>query len=108
MHRKAKKAALQSAILSRLIDSEVVLVDRLEFVSPSTKKMADILKRLEIKEGCLVVIKEFSEMVWKSCRNIYNVKLRIASDLNAYDVVRFNKILMVRDVLDGLKLGKSN
>lgn len=100
MHRKAKKAALQSAILSKLIDNEVVLIDKLELDSPSTKKMATLLKCLDIRDSCLVVIQEFDETIWKSFRNIYNVKLRVASDLNAYDVIKYKKLLVVKDVLD--------
>ncbi|GAX62259.1 50S ribosomal protein L4 [Candidatus Scalindua japonica] len=103
MHRKAKKVALQSAILSKLKDNEVVLVDKLELDSPSTKKMANLLKSLEIREGCLLVIREFDETIWKSTRNIYNVKVRVSSDLNAYDVVKYKKLLVVKDVLDNLK-----
>ncbi len=103
MHRKAKKVALQSAILSRLIDNEVILVDKLEMDSPSTKKLAGLLKCLEIRESCLIVVQEFDETIWKSCRNIYNVKLRVASDLNAYDVVKYKKLLIVKDVLENLK-----
>ncbi len=103
MHRKAKKVALQSAILSKLIDNEVILINGLELDSPSTKKMATLLKCLDIRESCLIVMQEFDETIWKSSRNIYNVKLRVASDLNAYDVIKYKKLLIVKDVLDGLK-----
>ena len=103
MHRKAKKVALQSAILSKLIDNEVILINELELDSPSTKKMATLLKCLDIRESCLIVMQEFDETIWKSSRNIYNVKLRVASDLNAYDVIKYKKLLIVKDVLDGLE-----
>jgi large subunit ribosomal protein L4 len=103
IHRKAKKVALQSAILSKLIDNEVILIDKLALDSPSTKKLASLLKSLEIRESCLIVMQEFNEAVWKSCRNIYNVKLRVASDLNAYDVVKYKKLLIVKDVLENLR-----
>jgi large subunit ribosomal protein L4 len=103
IHRKAKKVALQSAILSKLIDNEVILIDKLGLDSPSTKKLASLLKSLEIRESCLIVMQEFNEAVWKSCRNIYNVKLRVASDLNAYDVVKYKKLLIVKDVLENLR-----
>ena len=103
IHRKAKKVALQSAILSKLIDNEVVLIDKLVFDLPSTKKLANLLKCLDIRDGCLIVMQEFNETIWKSSRNIYNVKLRVASDLNAYDVIKYKKLLIVRDVLDNLK-----
>ena len=103
IHRKAKKAALQSAILSKLIDGEVILIDKFEFDLPSTKKMASLLKCLEIRESCLIVTQVFDETIWKSSRNIHNVKLRVGSDLNAYDVVKYKKLLIVKDVLDNIK-----
>ena len=103
INRKAKKVALQSAILSKLQDNEVVIIDKLEFDSPSTKKMANLLKSLGIKESCLIVIPELNETIWKSSRNIYNLKVRVASDLNAYDVIKYKKVLIVKDVLDNIK-----
>jgi len=103
IHRKAKKAALQSAILSKLQDNEVILIDKLEFDSPSTKKMANLLKSLGIRESCLIVIPELNETIWKSSRNIYNLKVRVASDLNAYEVVKYKRLLIVKDVLDNIK-----
>ena len=103
MHRKARKVALQSAILSKLKDNEVVLIDKLEFDSPSTKKMASLLKCLGVSESCLIVIPELNETIWKSSRNIYNLKVRVASDLNAYEVIKYKKLLIVKEVLDNLK-----
>lgn len=103
MHRKARKLALQSAILAKLIDKEVILIDKLEFVSPSTKTMAGLLKTLGIRESCLIVIPESNETIWKSSRNIYNLKVRVASDMNAYDVIKHKKLLIVKEALDGLK-----
>ncbi|MBS1258425.1 MAG: 50S ribosomal protein L4 [Candidatus Scalindua arabica] len=102
MNRKAKKAALQSAILSKLQDNEVVIIDKLEFDSPSTKKMANLLKSVEIRESCLIVMPELNEVIWKSSRNIYNLKVCVASDLNAYDVIKYKKLLIVKDVLDSI------
>ncbi len=103
MHRKAKKVALQSALLSKLKDSEVVLIDKLEFDFPSTKKLANLLRSLGIMESCLIVIPELNDNVWKSSRNIYNLKVRVVSDLNAYDVIKYKKLLIVKDALDSLK-----
>ncbi len=103
IHRKAKKIALQSAILSKLMDNEVILIDKLELETPSTKKLANLLKSLEVRESCLIVIQKFDETIWKSSRNIYNVKLRVASDLNTYDVIKHKKLLIVKDVLDNIK-----
>ncbi|ODS33781.1 MAG: 50S ribosomal protein L4 [Candidatus Scalindua rubra] len=103
INRKAKKVALRSAILAKLKDNEVFLVDKLEFDSPSTKRMASLLKSLGIKESCLIVILNKNEMIWKSSRNIYNLAVKVASDLNAYDVIKYNRLLIVREALESLK-----
>ncbi len=103
MHRKAKKVALQSALLSKLKDNEVLLIDKLEFDSPSTKKLANLLKNLGIEGSCLIVIPGLDDAVWRSSRNIYNLKLRVVSDLNAYEVIKYKKLLIVKEALDSLK-----
>ena len=104
--RKAKKVALYSAILAKLQDNEVVLIDKLEFDCPSTKRMANLLKSVGIEDSCLIVIPDRDEAVWKSSRNIYGLMVMIASDLNAYDVVRHKKLLIVKDALEALSMNK--
>ncbi len=61
--RKAKKVALYSAVLSKLQDNEVVVIDELVFNSPSTKRMVSLLKSLGIEDSCLVVISNNDETV---------------------------------------------
>ncbi len=104
MHRKAKRVALQSALLSKLKDNEVLLIDKLEFDVPSTKKLASLLRGLGIMESCLIIIPELNDTIWKSARNVYNLKVRVASDLNAYDVIKYKKLLIVKESLDCLKV----
>ncbi len=101
--RKAKKVALYSAILAKLKDNEVVLINKLEFDCPSTKRMANLLESLGIKDSCLIIIPNKDEIIWKSSRNIYKLMVKVASDLNAYDVVRHKMLLITKDALDNLK-----
>ncbi|MGR3310515.1 MAG: 50S ribosomal protein L4 [Candidatus Brocadiales bacterium] len=98
--KKAKKVALKSALLSRFVDNEVIVVDRLDFDLPSTRKMAQLLSTLNVKGSCLIVIPERSETVWKSARNIPLVKVMIVSELNAYDVLKKDVLLMTKDALN--------
>ena len=104
--RKAKKVALYSAILAKLKDNEVVLINKLEFDCPSTKRMANLLESLGIKDSCLIIIPNKDEIIWKSSRNIYKLMVKVASDLNAYDVVRHKMLLITKDALDNLKYEK--
>ena len=103
MPRKAKKVALYSAILAKLKDREVILIDKLVFESPNTKKMANLLGSLNINGSCLIVMENRDEVVWKSSRNISNLNVKLASELCAYDVVKFRQILMTVGAFEGLK-----
>ena len=100
--KKAKRVALRSALLSRFVDNEVIVVDGLDFDSPSTRKMAQLLSTLNINGSCLIVIPERSEFVWKSARNIPLVKVMTVSELNAYDVLKKDKLLMTKGALGAL------
>ena len=84
----------------------MVLIDKLKFDCPSTKKMANLLKSVGIEGSCLIVIPNRDEAVWKSSRNIYGLMVMVASDLNAYDVVRHKKLLMAKDALEALSMNK--
>lgn len=101
--RKAKKAALDSAMLSKLQDNEVAIIDELAFDSPSTKRMVSLLKSLGIKGSCLVIISKNDKTIWLSSRNVRELAIKIASDLNAYDVVRYKRLLITKDALESLK-----
>jgi len=103
MPRKAKKVALYSAILAKLKDREVFLIDKLVFDSPNTKKMVSLLGSLNIKGSCLIVMENRDETVWKSSRNISNLNVKLSSELCAYDVVKFRQILMTVGAFEGLK-----
>jgi large subunit ribosomal protein L4 len=103
MPRKAKKVALYSAILAKLKESDVLLIEELVFERPSTKKMVSLLRSLGITGGCLLVMQDKEEMVWKSSQNIYDMDLKLSSQLCAYDVVKYKNILMTVEAFEWLK-----
>lgn len=101
--KKAKKLALISALASKVKDDEMVVVDNLDFSTPKTKQMVDLLKSLKIHgDSCLIVTLNLDRMAWLSTRNIPYVKILASSDLNAYEVLKQKKILLTRDALDNI------
>lgn len=100
--KKAKKLALHSALLGKLLDGEVTVVDKLEFDSPSTKKMASLLKTLGIVGRCLIVTKDGNQAIWRSARNIPGLLVREPSQLNAYEVLKSKRLLITREQLTSL------
>ncbi|HLA37261.1 MAG TPA: 50S ribosomal protein L4 [Candidatus Brocadiales bacterium] len=101
--KKAKKAALHSALLGKLLDGEVTVVDMLEFDAPRTKKMVQLLKTLGIHESCLMVAKDNNHVLWKSVRNIPGMALMPASQLNAYEVLKRKRLLITKDQLNSIQ-----
>lgn len=102
--KKAKKSALYSAMAVRARDNELIVVDDFQFDIPKTKQMESLLKALGIYgASCLIVIPQANEMVWKSARNIPYVKVMTSSALNAYEILKPQKILLTRDALEKIQ-----
>lgn len=102
--KKARKLALYSALAARVRDNELVVVEDFHFDAPKTKQMVGILKALKIHgERCLIVIPKADKMVWKSARNIPSVKVMTSAELNAYEVLKPEKILLTKEALSNIK-----
>ncbi|KAA0242042.1 MAG: 50S ribosomal protein L4 [Candidatus Brocadia sp. AMX2] len=102
--KKARKQALFSALTARVRDNELVVVEDLNFDAPKTKQMVEILKALGINGlRCLIVIPNANEMVWKSARNIPSVKVMNSAELNAYEVLKPEKVLLTREALGNIR-----
>jgi large subunit ribosomal protein L4 len=110
MPKKAIRAATRMAVLSRLQDNEVVIVDDLAFAGPKTKEMATVLKALNLGETtCLIGTAGANPAVYKSARNIRGVEILPAAEFNAYSVLRPKKLLLTRAALDELReIAKKN
>jgi len=100
MPRKALQVALRMAIASKLIDSQVTVIDTLVAEKPKTKDMAAVLKALKIDSSVLVAVESYNVNLYKSFRNIDGVRILPVSDLNAYEVLRPKKVLVTKDALD--------
>jgi large subunit ribosomal protein L4 len=97
MPKKQKKLARDSAILSKLLSNNVVVVDQLKFEKPKTKDFANILENLKIDRSCLVIIGEHNDTLWRSARNIAKVSVMPAVESNAGDICRHTKLLFTKE-----------
>jgi len=97
--RKTRRAALCSALAQKARDDHVLIVDRMEFEQPKTKKMRTLLEALGITGSVLIVLPERDEAVEKSGRNLPGVKVTCVAGLNVYDILRHERLLLVRDAL---------
>jgi len=107
MPRKQRRLARDSAILTKLLNNNVVVVDELNFDKPHTKDFIRVLGNLKIlKNSCLVTMSSTNENLYKSARNIPKVSVMPVAQLNAGDICNHSKILFTKEAF--LKLIGNN
>ena len=79
---------------------DLLVVDGLELAEPRTKTVVDVLARLKINRSCLLTLPRRDEVLTKSARNIPDVTVRVAGDLNAFDVATRQKMLVTREAME--------
>jgi large subunit ribosomal protein L4 len=103
MPRKALKAALKAAILSKFKDGQVAVVDAFALTAPKTKTLAKALGNLKLEGSCLIVVDEADKNLLLSARNLPRVRVANVAQLNAYDVVFHRNLVLTEKGLAKLK-----
>lgn len=99
MNKKVKRLALKSAFSVKVLDSEMVVVDKIASEDYKTKTMAAMLKALGAEKKTLVVLEGADEKTLKSFANIPGVKTASVNTLNVYDVLNCGKFVVVKDAV---------
>ncbi|MGE5529637.1 MAG: 50S ribosomal protein L4 [Patescibacteria group bacterium] len=99
MPRKARRAALISALSAKAAGREVMVVEGLHFEEPRTKSMVAVLERLNLPGKTLIVLAEPEENVVKSARNIPGLTTLLPQALNVYDVLDHDRLLLAREAV---------
>ncbi len=102
MPKKKRRLALRSALASKARDGELVVVDGLGLTEISTKALAANLKGMGI-ENALIVVPERDEVLEKSARNLPKVKVLRVEGLNVYDVLCFEKLVLLKGALERIQ-----
>jgi large subunit ribosomal protein L4 len=97
MPQKQRRLAAGSAVLEKLLNNNVLLLDELKMEKPKTSEFADVLDNLKINRSCLVMIAAPDVNVYKSARNIPKVSVMPVSQINAGDVCNHVKLLFTKE-----------
>lgn len=102
--KKVKKLAVKSALSARVNEERLMVVDELPFSEPKTKRMMEFLNNLGL-EGAkvLIVLPDKNEQIYKSARNIPNVKTMVAGAANIYDLLNHEYIIILQDAIEKLE-----
>ena len=95
MNKKEKRAALKSALSSRVEEKKFIVIDEINFDEIKTKNFANILKNLDVSKA-LVVLEDGNKNAELSARNIVDVKTARTNTINVYDILKYNTVIATK------------
>jgi len=98
MNKKEKRAALKSALTSKVQDSKLIVLDELTLDEIKSKKIVELVNNLHA-EKALIVLKENDDKVMLSARNIPNVETALTNTINVYDVMKAGTVVLTKDAV---------
>ena len=98
LNKKEKKAALKSALTSRVAENKFIVVDELKFDEIKTKKFVAVMNNLKV-EKALVVLNDMDANVIKSASNVPTVKTAQTNELNVFDVLKYDTVVVTKDAV---------
>lgn len=98
--KKVRRLALKSVLTSKLRDNEIIVVDEIKMNEPKTKAFNEFLKAVKADKKALIVIDGKDENVVRSARNIEGVHTSMAQNINVYDLLKYNSLVLSKDALN--------
>ena len=98
LNKKEKRAALKSALTSRVQENKLIVVDELKFDEIKTKNFKQVMDNLKVVKG-LVVINENDKNVVMSAKNLAKVNTTLTSTLNVYDIMKAGTVVLTKDAV---------
>ena len=98
LNKKEKRAALKSALTSRVQDEKFIVLDELKLDEIKTKKFQEVLNNLKVAKA-MVITAEEDKNVALSARNIPTVITAVANNINTYDVMKYNTVIATKDAV---------
>lgn len=103
-NRKERRLALKSALASMVEEGRMIVLDEIKLATPKTKEMVQVLANLKLEDKkVLIVVKELDENVILASRNLGNIMLLEANEINALDIIASDVMLMTEDAIKAIE-----
>ena len=103
LNKKVRRLAMKSALSSKVLDNELVVLDKIAMDEYKTKTIAAMLKAVGSEKKALIVLPEKNEKVIASAANIPGVKTALVNTLNVYDILNADKFIVLQDAIAPLE-----
>ena len=97
--KKIKRLAMKSALTSKVLENEIIVIDEFKLDAPKTKDMIHTLSKLSADRKALIVTLNPEVNVIKSTNNIPNVQTTVVNNLNVYDILKYNSFIITKEAL---------
>ena len=97
INKKVKRLAMKSALSSKVAESEMMVINKIELEAIKTKAMVEMFTKLKTGKKVLLVLPENDEVIYKSARNIEGVKVVTVNSLCVYDILNCNNFVVLKD-----------
>ena len=102
LNKKEKRAALKSALTSRVQENKFIVVDELALNEIKTKKFVEVMNNLKVSKA-LVVLAEDDQNVIKSASNVASVKTANAGMINVYDILKYSTVVATKAAVEKIE-----
>ena len=103
VNKKEKRLAIKSVLSSKVIEKELTVVDKLELKEIKTKSMVKALTALKVEGKTLIIVPEKNTNVVMSARNIEGVKTITLNNINVFDLLKYNNLILPVDTVKKLE-----
>ena len=103
VNKKERRLAIKSILSSKVLEKELTVVDKLELKEIKTKTMVKVLADLKVEGKALIILPESNKEVQYSSRYIEGVKTIVLNNINVYDLLKYNKLVLPLDTVKKLE-----
>lgn len=97
--KSMRRVAMLSALTSKVVENEMIVLDALELDAPKTKDIVKMLTALKADKKTLIITAESNENVYKSARNIEGIAIIPVNNINVYDLLKYNNVVITKDAV---------
>ena len=101
--KKMRRLAMKSALSSKVLENEIIVLDELTFEAPKTKEMVKVLENVKAGKKALIVMAEKDENVIKSAANIPGVRTALVGTMNVYEIINHTNFIVTKEAINKIE-----
>ncbi len=101
--KKMRRLAMKSALSSKVLENEIIVLDELTFEAPKTKEMVKVLENVKAGKKALIVMAEKDENVVKSAANIPGVRTALVGTMNVYEIINHTNFIVTKAAIEKIE-----